>query len=96
MSFEVQFDPDDVNENSSGSDSRIVIGDPQPKGSHLGAGKRILFHYNYYRKIKEDGNQFAVCLKCEEINEKNKNVKRYIAKNPRFSNKGGSTTGNAR
>ena len=93
MSFEGQFDPDDVNENSSWSDSRNVIGDPPPKGSHLESEKSILFHYNYYRKIKEDGNHFAVCLKYEEISEKNKNVKGYIAKNPKFSNKGGSTTG---
>ena len=92
MSTEGQFDPDVVFENSSGSDSRIVIGEPS-NGSNLGSEKSILFHYNYYRKLNEDGKQFAVCLKCEELNEKNKNFKGYIAKNPKFSNKGGSTTG---
>ena len=49
MSFEGQFDPDDVNQNSSGSDLRIAIGDP-PNGSHLGSDKRILFYCNYSSK----------------------------------------------
>ena len=38
MSFEGQFYPDDANQNSSGSDLRIAIGDP-PNGSHLGSDK---------------------------------------------------------
>ena len=56
MSLEGQFDPDVVSGNSSGSDSdsRIVIGEPS-NGSNLGSEKSILFHYYYYRKLKEDG-----------------------------------------
>ena len=53
MSFEGQFDPDDVNENSSWSDSRNVIGDPPPKGSHLESGKSISFHYTIAERLKK-------------------------------------------
>ena len=49
MSYVGQFDLDDINQNSSGSDLKITIGDPK-NGSHLGSDKSILFYCIYSSK----------------------------------------------